>query len=228
MEAMFNNIASRYDFLNHFLSCGVDKIWRRKLVKRVAASDPQQVLDIATGTADLSIKLAKRCKNVKIIGVDISEQMLQIGVKKVQKLGLSSRVELKKASAMQLPFADSSFNCVMVAFGVRNFENLRQGINEAYRVVTSGGMFYVLEFSTPTKFLIASIYKFYFRHFLPVLGGWISGSREAYRYLPQSVEQFPQGINFLAIMQNSGFVGCVQKKFGFGIATLYMGTKPSE
>jgi len=225
VEAMFNSIASKYDFLNHFLSLGIDKMWRRRLVKQLAKQNPQSVLDIATGTGDLAIQLSKHHKTASIIGIDISENMLNIGREKVWKRQLEERIKLQQANSMNLPFGDATFDSAMVAFGVRNFEDLPKGIAEINRVLKPGGSFYVLEFSMPSKFPMANIYRFYFRKVLPFVGGIVSGSKSAYTYLPESVFTFPEKEKFLEIMTNAGFKNCNYTRLTFGVASIYVGHK---
>lgn len=225
VAAMFNSIAAKYDFLNHFLSLGIDKLWRRRLVKQLAKSNPRQVLDIATGTGDLAIQLANHHQLVNITGVDISENMLNIGRGKIWKRKLEERIKLKQANSMNLPFADSEFDAAMVAFGVRNFEDLSKGITEIHRVLKSGGSLYVLEFSMPSKFPMRNLYRFYFRKVLPFVGGIVSGSKSAYTYLPESVFAFPEKEKFVEIMANAGFKNCSYKRLTFGVASIYVGNK---
>lgn len=225
VAAMFNSIAAKYDFLNHFLSLGIDKLWRRRLVKQLAKSNPRQVLDIATGTGDLAIQLAKHHKSVSITGVDISENMLSIGREKILKRKLEGRINLKQANSMSLPFADSEFDAAMVAFGVRNFEDLSKGITEIHRVLKAGGNLYVLEFSMPSRFPMRNLYRFYFRKVLPFVGGIVSGSKSAYTYLPESVFAFPEKEKFVEIMANAGFKNCSYKRLTFGVASIYVGRK---
>lgn len=226
VEAMFNGIASNYDFLNHFLSLGIDRKWRKQLINLVASVKPTRVLDVATGTADLSILLAQRLENVSITGVDISESMLAVGRGKVESRNLAGQISLQKASALNLPFDGSSFDAAMVAFGVRNFEDLTLGLSEVFRTLKTGGYFAILEFTIPDKFPVAQLYRFYFRHVLPLFGGIISGSRAAYKYLPESVLAFPEKENFLEILRHVGFTGCSYKSLTFGIASIYTGFKP--
>ena len=225
VAAMFNSIAAKYDFLNHFLSLGIDKLWRRCLVKQLAKSNPRQVLDIATGTGDLAIQLAKHHKSVNITGVDISENMLSIGREKILKRKLEGRINLKQANSLSLPFADGEFDAAMVAFGVRNFEDLSKGITEVHRVLKDGGSLYVLEFSMPSKFPMRNLYRFYFRKVLPFVGGIVSGSKSAYTYLPESVFAFPEKEKFVEIMANAGFKNCSYKRFTYGVASIYVGSK---
>ena len=225
VAAMFNSIAAKYDFLNHFLSLGIDKLWRRCLVKQLAKSNPRQVLDIATGTGDLAIQLAKHHKSVNITGVDISENMLSIGREKILKRKLEGRINLKQANSLSLPFANGEFDAAMVAFGVRNFEDLSKGITEVHRVLKDGGSLYVLEFSMPSRFPMRNLYRFYFRRVLPFVGGIVSGSKSAYTYLPESVFAFPEKEKFVEIMANAGFKNCSYKRLTFGVASIYVGSK---
>ncbi len=225
VAAMFNSIAAKYDFLNHFLSLGIDKLWRRRLVKQLAKSNPRQVLDIATGTGDLAIQLANHHQLVNITGVDISENMLNIGRGKIWKRKLEERIKLKQANSMNLPFADGEFDAAMVAFGVRNFEDLSKGITEIHRVLKNGGSLYVLEFSMPSRFPMRNLYRFYFRKVLPFVGGIVSGSKSAYTYLPESVFAFPEKEKFVEIMANAGFKNCNYKRLTFGVASIYVGSK---
>ncbi len=219
---MFDNIAPKYDFLNHFLSFGIDKIWRKKAIKMVVNHQPEYVLDVATGTADFALECLKTGAS-HIVGVDISEEMLNVGRTKIQKLGAGDRVVLQSGDAENLAFADSYFDAVTVAFGVRNFENLTQGIGEIYRVLKPGGMICVLEFSKPTVFPVKQFYSFYSYFILPFLGRLFSKDNSAYRYLPESVEQFPDGENFLEVLSKIGFTQTRQHRQTFGIATIYIG-----
>lgn len=225
VAAMFNSIAPSYDFLNHFLSLGVDKLWRQRLVKRLLRSHPEVVLDVATGTADLALALAKHSKAVKVVGIDISESMLAIGKVKVKKRGLESRVTLKKASALCIPFPDNHFSAAMVAFGIRNFEDLAQGLKEICRVLQPGGELGVLEFSMPRHWPFNAFYRFYFLKFLPWVGGKVSGNPQAYTYLPESVISFPQGQAMASILKSSGFEYVEVKAMTMGVASLYIAKK---
>ena len=225
VEAMFNDIAPSYDFLNHFLSLGIDKIWRRKTIRKIIAEKPNDVLDIATGTADLAIMLAKKFPDVSITGVDLAENMLEVGRKKVNALNLSNRITLKQADSLSLPFADESFDSAMVAFGVRNFEDPVKGMTETLRVLRKNGKYFILEFSLPRRFPMAQLYRFYFRAILPLIGRMVSGHKKAYTYLPESVKAFPDGNNFIVLMEKAGFSQCKYKKLSFGIATIYEGQK---
>lgn len=221
---MFDSISHRYDFLNHFLSMGIDKAWRKKLISELKKNNPLKVLDVATGTADLAIQLAKS-SNCQITGIDISEGMLREGKRKIESAGMQNRINLLSAAAESIPFATNSFNAAMVAFGVRNFDNLSLGLTEMHRCLSPEGSLFVLEFSKPTTPVIKQLYQFYFRYILPFLGGVISGSFKAYRYLPRTVNAFPDGRQFIDIMHKAGFIDCRAQSFTLGIATLYSGKK---
>lgn len=224
VRLMFNNIAGRYDFLNHFLSLGIDKCWRRKLIRQMSKNFPSSILDVATGTGDLAIAAAK-IHPLKIIGTDIAEEMLAIGKLKVQELNLQNLIQLQLADSENLPFADKSFDAVMVAFGVRNYENLSKGLEEMCRVLVPGGYVYILEFSKPQKFPVKQLYGFYFNNILPVLGRIVSKDMTAYTYLPESVGAFPSGQEFIEVLQKAGFSHATGRTLTFGVATLYSGQK---
>jgi len=227
IRRMFNSIAHRYDFLNHFLSLGIDRRWRKRLVKLAEPAKPELILDVATGTADLAIELAK-LKPRKITGVDISERMLEFGQEKLNKLKLDEIIFLKHTDAEKLPFSDRSFDLVTVAFGVRNFENLQKGLKEINRVLRKGGNIAVLEFSMPRHFPVKQLYKFYFRFLLPRLGRWISRDPGAYSYLPESVETFPHGKAFAKELEKAGFAKVIIRPLTFGIASIYMAEKDAS
>lgn len=220
---MFDNISKRYDFLNHVLSLNIDKAWRKKVVAMVKADKPEKVLDVATGTADLAIALAKAL-NTEVKGVDISAGMLAVGRQKVAKANLPS-VELILGDGENLPFADNHFDAVTVAFGVRNFENLEKGLKDILRVLKPGGQLVVLEFSQPQKTPLKQLYKFYFVNILPAIGKLISKDSRAYTYLPESVEAFPFGDSFLQIMKNCGYQSTMARQVTLGIATIYQARK---
>jgi len=224
VRLMFDNIAHKYDFLNHFLSAGIDKGWRKKLVKMVQHHQPQHTLDVATGTADLAIALAQKTKT-PITGIDISNGMLEIGREKLKKLKLDHQIVLQQADSENLPFDDQTFDAVMVAFGVRNFETLDKGLKEMFRVLKPGGILAVLEFSKPRKFPVKQLYNFYFKYILPMLGRLISKDKAAYTYLPESVGQFPDGKLFLERLELCGYTNNAERRLTFGIATIYTGFK---
>jgi len=222
---MFNNIAPKYDFLNHLLSMGIDKGWRRKAVANFKSNPPKHLLDIATGTADFAIVANELIKAVKITGVDISEGMLKEGRKKIEKKGLRDNIELLYGDSEQLPFTDDTFDGAMVAFGVRNFSDLDKGLSEIYRVLKPGSKFVVLEFSKPGRIPVKQLYWFYFRYVLPVVGRIVSKDAAAYSYLPESVRVFPDGKYFLERLIKAGFRDTSQKELTFGIASIYCGIK---
>ena len=225
IAAMFDRISSKYDALNHLLSFNIDKVWRQKTAKAVSKNTPETILDLATGTADLAILLAKHNPQAHIIGMDISEKMLEIGKEKVKRQHLENQIELRHGDASSLPFEDACFDAVTVAFGVRNFEDMSKGLSEISRVTKSGGQICILEFSMPERFPIKQLYRLYFRHFLPRIGKWVSKDEHAYSYLPQSVEQFPKPDVFLRMLDEKGMVNGTAKPLSFGIATLYTSTK---
>jgi demethylmenaquinone methyltransferase/2-methoxy-6-polyprenyl-1,4-benzoquinol methylase len=224
VQAMFNNIAERYDLLNHLLSMGIDRGWRKKLVRLMAKDNPRRILDLATGTADLSIA-ASRINPDNITGTDIAEEMLAIGQEKVNRLGLGEIITLLKADSENLPFADAEFDAAMVAFGVRNYENLPQGLSEMCRVLKPGSKAFILEFSKPQKFPIKQLFGFYSRFILPAIGRLVSKHSTAYTYLPESVAAFPQDEEFIRLMLSAGFSHAEFKRLSFGITNLYIGKK---
>ncbi len=221
---MFNNIAGKYDFLNHFLSLGIDKGWRKKAIAEVTAISPQQILDVATGTGDLAIA-ATTSGVQKIIGIDIAEQMLHVGRKKIAERKLEEIIQLQAGDSEALQFPDNSFDVVMCAYGVRNFEHLEAGLKEMNRVLSKDGKLVVLEFSHPKKFPVKQGYQFYFRFILPVLGRLFSKHSRAYTYLPESVKAFPEGEKFCAILRNCGFTNAKARPLTFGVTTLYTAFK---
>jgi len=232
---MFDNIAHSYDFLNHFLSFGIDKLWRRKVRKvvkyyakpSVASQTGMIYLDIATGTGDLAIELNK-LKPEKIIGVDISAGMLEVGKVKMQKKGLDKIIHLELGDSERLKFADESFDAVTSAFGVRNFENLLKGLTEMYRVVRPNGVVVILEFSKPRHFPVKQLYSFYFSFILPFWGKIISKDKSAYTYLPDSVKAFPDGEAFLEQLKLAGFARAYHHSLTFGIASIYIAKKGDD
>lgn len=221
---MFDNIAPKYDFLNHFLSFGIDKKWRRRAIRILMQHSVSNILDVATGTGDFAIESIKSGAQ-KVTGVDISEQMLAIGRAKVEAMGFGRQIILKKADSEELCFSDNSFDAVTVAFGVRNFENLSKGLDELYRVLKPGGVICILEFSKPKYFPVKQLYSLYSFYILPILGRFFSKDNTAYNYLPESVEKFPDEEEFLAFLIKSGFDKTKQYRQTFGIATIYTGLK---
>jgi demethylmenaquinone methyltransferase/2-methoxy-6-polyprenyl-1,4-benzoquinol methylase len=221
---MFDNISPKYDFLNHFLSLGIDIIWRKKAIRMLKDDQPKLMLDIATGTGDFAIE-ALALNPDKVIGVDISEGMLSIGRKKLKKRKLDDRIELRSGDSERLPFEDNKFDAVIVAFGVRNFEDLQKGIDDIYRVLRKGGKLVVLEFSKPRMFPFKQLYQFYFKWILPKIGKLISKDQSAYTYLPDSVQAFPDGDAFLEVLKKPGFQQTKCKPLTLGISSIYVGVK---
>lgn len=224
VQEMFNGIAPKYDLLNHLLSMGIDKSWRRKAMRELEGGRRRTVLDIACGTGDFSIE-ALRHGVERVVGADISENMLAVAREKAREKGLEDRLEFRYGDSENLDFEDGTFDAVTVAFGVRNFEHLERGLAEMCRVLRPGGKVVVLEFSTPERFPMKQLYRFYFKQILPRVGGLVSGDRKAYEYLPASVFAFPQGDRFLQIMRSCGYRNVAQRRLTFGIASLYTGEK---
>lgn len=222
VEQMFDAIAPKYDLLNRVLSMGIDQQWRKKAVRLLQPEQPQHILDVATGTADLALQ-AMTLEPEHITGVDIAEEMLAVGREKIAVQNLTDRITLQRGDAENLPFDDASFDAVLVAFGVRNFQNLDAGLREMHRVLRPGGVLVVLEFSKPRAFPIKQGYNFYSRHILPRIGRAVSKDSGAYEYLPASVAAFPDGEDFLMRMRAAGYHDLSQQPLTFGIASLYKG-----
>lgn len=223
VEDMFDNIAPKYDLLNHVLSMKIDVLWRNTLVKWMNKDHPKLVLDVATGTGDLAIAVQKGT-GAKVVGLDLSQQMLNVGVDKIKKLKLDAEISMEKGDAENLPFENNKFDAVSVAFGVRNFENLEKGLSELRRVVKENASVYILEFSKVEGFL-APFYMFYFKNILPQIGKLVSKDNRAYTYLPDSVNAFPFGEKMKNILLKTGFQKVEYKKLSLGIATIYKATK---
>ena len=219
VEKMFDEISHRYDFLNHFLSMGIDRSWRRKAIDLLKDIEPKSILDVATGTGDLAIE-ALRLNPDRIIGVDISEKMLEVGREKMWENGYKN-ITLQRGDSMALQFSDGEFDAVTVAFGVRNFENLEKGLREIKRVLRPGGKAVILEFSKPHVFPIKQLFGFYSKYILPLWGKLFSGSEAAYRYLPESVKHFPEGKEMKEILLKCGYKTADFKRLTFGICTVY-------
>jgi len=224
VRSLFNAIAYRYDLLNHLLSGGVDLYWRRKAIEHLRGYSSARILDVAAGTADLSIA-ALRLNPASIVGIDIAESMLEQGRAKLRRRSLEDRITLQTGDAERLAFATGSFDAVIVAFGVRNFEELDRGLSEMFRVLRNGGKAVILEFSQPRMFPFRQVYFLYFLKILPLIGSLVSGHREAYTYLPESVLKFPEGEAFLERLRSVGFDGAAQERLTFGIAAIYTGIK---
>lgn len=222
---MFNSIAYRYDFLNRFLSAGIDVWWRKKAIQQLQKIAPKKVLDVATGTGDVAIMTYRMLKPEKITGIDISEGMLELGRKKIEKLGLSNTIELQRGDSEVIRFEDNSFDAITVAFGVRNFQNLEKGLSEMYRVLRPGGKLVVLEFSKSKNKLLSAPFNFYMNVVTPAIGKIFSKNKDAYTYLNHSVQAFPEGQTFLTIMHEAGFTQTYLNKLSFGICTIYCGSK---
>jgi demethylmenaquinone methyltransferase/2-methoxy-6-polyprenyl-1,4-benzoquinol methylase len=225
VEKMFDNIARRYDFLNRFLSLGIDIYWRRRAIRLLKKESLSQVLDVATGTADVALEIYRQLKPEKITGVDISENMLAIGREKILRKKLADKIVLESGDSENLRFEDNTFDAATVAFGVRNFESLKKGLKEMNRVLRPGGKIVVLEFSRPTLFPFKQLFQFYFRHILPLIGRMTSKDPKAYTYLFESVQAFPQGKDFLNILSETDFKNGKCIPLTLGICSIYLAEK---
>ncbi len=225
VSKMFDNIAPWYDFLNHFLSLGIDKSWRKKAIRSLHGLQPKNILDVATGTGDLALEAEKQLAPEQVVGIDISKEMLEIGMRKVEKRGLGSKIKMLQGDCESLPFEDNTFDAITVGFGVRNFENLEKGLSEMNRVLKPGGMAVVLEFSRPTLFPFKQLYNFYFRNILPIIGRITSKDPKAYSYLYESVQAFPDGKDFAKALKRTGFQSTTYKSLTFGVCSIYTATK---
>jgi demethylmenaquinone methyltransferase / 2-methoxy-6-polyprenyl-1,4-benzoquinol methylase len=225
VAAMFDDIAFKYDFLNRFLSAGIDIGWRKKAIRQLVDLQPKKILDVATGTADVAIMTTGILKADKIIGIDISDGMLEIGRQKVAKAGLANTIELLNGDSETIKFDDNSFDAVTVAFGVRNFQQLEKGLSEIRRVLKPGGKLVVLEFSKPKMPGVKTMYNLYMKVICPNLGKLFSKNRNAYKYLDESIQHFPEGKNFTSILDNLGYINTYCKPLSLGICSIYCGTK---
>jgi demethylmenaquinone methyltransferase / 2-methoxy-6-polyprenyl-1,4-benzoquinol methylase len=221
---MFNNISAKYDFLNHFLSLGIDKLWRKKAVKMLRPINPKRILDIATGTGDFALE-SLSLKPTQVVGLDISSGMLEHGRVKMKKKGVDHIITMQQGDSEEIPYEDNYFDGLTVGFGVRNFENLEKGLGEMLRVVRPGGKLIILEFSKPKKFPIKQLFAFYSNNIIPILGKSISKDSNAYTYLPESVAAFPEGKDFEDILAKVGYKDISSTLVSGGIATIYAGTK---
>jgi demethylmenaquinone methyltransferase/2-methoxy-6-polyprenyl-1,4-benzoquinol methylase len=221
---MFNSIAPKYDFLNHWLSFGIDKLWRKKAIKLLKPLNPSVILDVATGTGDFALE-AMKLSPEKIIGMDISEGMMKIASGKIADLHLDKTISFEVGDSEEMRFDSESMDAITVGFGVRNFEHLEKGLSEFHRVLRKGGVACILEFSKPKKFPIKQLYRFYSYYVLPIWGRLISKDQRAYTYLPESVSAFPDGDEFISILKNVGFDSVKEYRLTFGIATIYFAVK---
>jgi demethylmenaquinone methyltransferase/2-methoxy-6-polyprenyl-1,4-benzoquinol methylase len=222
---MFDKIAFRYDFLNHFLSAGIDVTWRKKAIKQLKSIHPQTVLDVATGTGDVAILTYKILHPKKITGIDISEGMLEIGRSKVEKLGLEKEIELLNGDSESINFPNASFDAVTVAFGVRNFENLEKGLKEMLRVLKPGGKLVILEFSKPKQIAFKGVYNLYMKIIAPGIGNMVAKNKDAYQYLNESVQKFPEGKEFIEILNKTGYKNTYLEPLTLEICSIYCGSK---
>jgi demethylmenaquinone methyltransferase/2-methoxy-6-polyprenyl-1,4-benzoquinol methylase len=225
VATMFNNISGTYDFLNHFLSLGIDILWRKKAIKELKSLKPKNILDVATGTGDFAFESIKILKPDQIVGVDISSGMLEVAKKKIAQRNLGHIFSVKLGDSEKLPFSDNQFDAITVAYGVRNYENLEKGLADMFRVLKPGGKIVILEFSKPQQFPIKQTYNFYFKHITPFFGRLFSKDGRAYSYLPESVAAFPDGKAFTNLMETVGFSQTKQTTLTFGISSIYTGIK---
>lgn len=225
VREMFDNIAPKYDLLNHTLSMSIDRVWRRRVVGEVRRTKPGRILDVATGTGDLAIAMARRIRDVQVLGVDLSEQMLAVARRKIEARGLDGRIVLDRGDAERLAVADASVDVATVAFGVRNFGDLGAGLRELARTIKPGGKVVILEFSRPRNRVFRALYEFYSYKILPRIGGLVSRDKRAYEYLPASVGEFPAPEEFMAMMARAGFRNCRARSQSFGIAQIYIGER---
>ena len=225
VREMFDNIAPKYDLLNHTLSMSIDRVWRRRVVGEVRRAKPGRILDVATGTGDLAIAMARRIRDVQVLGVDLSEQMLAVARRKIEARGLDGRIVLDRGDAERLAVADASVDVATVAFGVRNFGDLGAGLRELARTIKPGGKVVILEFSRPRNRVFRALYEFYSYKILPCIGGLVSRDKRAYEYLPASVGEFPAPEEFMAMMARAGFRNCRARSQSFGIAQIYIGER---
>lgn len=226
VELMFDEIAGKYDFLNHSLSLGIDRSWRKKGILALKDLAPQKILDIATGTGDLAIEACRLLKPEKILGIDLSGKMMAIGQEKVAKAGLTEIIDFDKQDCADLRLENDSFDAAMIAFGIRNFEKLDQSLQEILRVLKPGGKLMILELTSPGFFPMKQAYRLYSK-LIPLAGKWVSDNNAAYRYLPESIAAFPQGKEMKTIFEKNGFKNVKYHRFTFGICTMYIGSKKS-
>lgn len=223
VATMFNSIAPNYDLLNSVLSLRIHKLWRKQLIKTLKTNEPQKILDIATGTGELAINIKKHLPQAQITGIDISTAMLQVAQQKIDKLGIE--IKLLQGDGENLPFQSSEFDAICIGFGVRNFQNLKQGLEQCHQVLTDKGLLLILEFSQPNKPIVKQLYKWYSKIGIPLLGRLCAGNQGAYEYLQKSANAFPSGKDFVKIVENAGFKNVTLKELSFGICTLYQAYK---
>ena len=222
---MFDAISHRYDLLNRLLSARVDVYWRKVAFRKISGYLPKEILDIATGTGDFAIEAAKFFPHAHIQGVDLSKGMLQMAQKKISKKSFSDRIRIQQADAEHLPFQDQSFDTITVAFGVRNFESPQKGLQEMYRVLKPKGVLLIIEFSRPNAYFLRKIFHIYFHYLLPIIGKWFSGHATAYKYLPRSVDAFPEGEEFMKLLRTVSFKNVLCQRVSLGITSIYLATK---
>ena len=225
VQRMFDNIAHKYDFLNHFFSMGIDVLWRKKCIRILRKENPSTIIDMATGTGDFALEAIRMGLDAHVTGVDLSQGMLDVGIEKIKSRGYQDKISMQQGDSENLPFDDNSFDAYTVGFGVRNFENLNKGLSEMLRVLNPGGITVILEFSKPKSFPIKQLFGFYFKYIMPTIGNLLSKDSSAYTYLPESVMAFPEGEDFLNEMGKVGFKNLRQKKLTGGIASIYIGYK---
>ena len=225
VQRMFDNIAHKYDFLNHFFSMGIDVLWRKKCIRILRKENPSTIIDMATGTGDFALEAIRMGLDAHVTGVDLSQGMLDVGIEKIKSRGYQDKISMQQGDSENLPFDDNSFDAYTVGFGVRNFENLNEGLSEMHRVLNPGGITIILEFSKPKSFPIKQLFGFYFKYIMPTIGNLLSKDSSAYTYLPESVMAFPEGEDFLNEMGKVGFKNLRQKKLTGGIASIYIGYK---
>ena len=230
VEAMFDNIAPAYDLMNRLMTLGIDRLWRNRAIKLIAKNrhSVRYILDVASGTGDLAILMARRLEPVSITAVDLSTEMLEVGRSKTAAAGLADLITFSRADCLQLPFPDDTFDCVTAAYGVRNFENLEAGYREMFRVMRPGGCLMILELSTPKNKLIRPLYNIYTRHIIPLVGKLVSKDLSAYSYLPASIEAVPQGREMTTLMTNAGFSNTEFRTMTFGTCTIYLASKAAD
>ena len=224
---MFNNISANYDFLNHFLSLGIDHLWRKKAVKQLQKQQPKVILDLATGTGDFAIACLA-LNPEKIIGMDISSGMLEVGKQKMKKRAFDNIIDMQLGDSENMPFEAATFDAITVGFGVRNYENLEKGLSEMLRVLKPGGQAVILEFSKPKAFPVKQLFGFYSKILIPLFGKYISKDERAYTYLPESVAAFPEGTDMMNVLQKVGYHAHKQIRLSGGIASIYIGQKPLQ